>query len=245
MDSVQTKTFLSLLPRIPLVLRVALLHVLRLSKQSRYVDLRTALTIAVIRSFIKTSQPRSISSTQRLFLGDPGVKGRIWVSRYTAPVPPDDAHGGVRDVLGRAIQALGGHDGSRAGFHVPELAPVEAEWTGYRPGVARNSALEVTSDKDTFDRMMQDCASGGPTVLYLHGGAYWLMDPATHRPTCKRLAKMTGGRCYSVRYRLAPKHAFPSALMDALVSYLTLLYPPPEAFHQPVEARSIVFAGDR
>ncbi len=65
------------------------------------------------------------------------------------------------------------------------------------------------------------------TVLYFHGGAYWLLDPATHRPTTKRLAKLTAGRCYSVRYRLAPQNPFPAALLDGLASYLALLYPPP------------------
>ena len=71
---------------------------------------------------------------------------------------------------------------------------------------------------------MKECKSP-VTVLYFHGGAYYLLDPSTHRPTTKKLAKLTGGRCYSVRYRLAPQNPFPAALLDALVSYLTLLYP--------------------
>jgi acetyl esterase/lipase len=70
------------------------------------------------------------------------------------------------------------------------------------------------------------------------------MDPASHRPTTKKLAKLTKGRCLSVRYRLAPQHPFPAALLDALISYFTLLYPPAGSFHTPVQPGQIVFAGD-
>ena len=46
------------------------------------------------------------------------------------------------------------------------------------------------------------------------------------------------------RYRLAPQYHFPAALLDALVCYSFLLYPPPDAFHEPGPPQSIVFAGD-
>lgn len=71
-----------------------------------------------------------------------------------------------------------------------------------------------------------------------------LMDPATHRITTSSLAKHSGGRCLSVRYRLAPQHVFPAALFDALVAYLSLLSPPPNSFHAPVPASKITIAGD-
>ena len=70
------------------------------------------------------------------------------------------------------------------------------------------------------------------------------MDPCTHRGTCAKLARLTAGRCLSVRYRLAPQQAFPSALLDGLVSYLSLLSPPPGSYYKPVQAKHIVFAGD-
>jgi acetyl esterase/lipase len=70
------------------------------------------------------------------------------------------------------------------------------------------------------------------------------MDPSSHRPTCKKLAKITKGRCLSIRYRLAPQAAFPTQLLDALISYLNLLYPSSDAFHDPVKPEHIVFAGD-
>lgn len=70
------------------------------------------------------------------------------------------------------------------------------------------------------------------------------MDPCTHRKVTTKLAKLTGGRCLSIRYRLAPQNPFPAGLLDALVSYFNLLYPPVGALHTPVQPQHIVFAGD-
>ncbi|KAK3941617.1 alpha/beta hydrolase fold-domain-containing protein [Diplogelasinospora grovesii] len=237
------KFFLSLLPKIPLITRVALLHILRVSQQSKYLDLRTELIIALLRSFLTPSRPVSISSTQRLLNRDPGVKGRIWVSTYACPVGPEDATA-VQNAMRAAIDGLK-HPRAPRLDHIrfPDVVPVEAEWTGYRAAASADSRPPLISEREKYVEMMRETTSP-TTVLYFHGGAYYLMDPATHRPTTKKLAKLTGGRCYSVRYRLSPQHAFPSAVMDALVSYLGLLYPPPDAYHEPVQPQHIVFAGD-
>ena len=89
MDKETLRLLTVLLPKVPLILRVCLLHILRLSGPARYLDLRTELTVSVLRSLIAPSRPLSISQTQRLTLRDPGIKGRIWVSKYTAPQPPE------------------------------------------------------------------------------------------------------------------------------------------------------------
>lgn len=86
--------------------------------------------------------------------------------------------------------------------------------------------------------------SSDVTILYLHGGAHYMMDPCSHRIPVSHLAHLTNGRCLSVRYRLAPQNAFPAALLDALVAYLSLLYPPPGSYHTAVPASHIVLGGD-
>ncbi|MCJ1376668.1 hypothetical protein MMC20_007913 [Loxospora ochrophaea] len=70
------------------------------------------------------------------------------------------------------------------------------------------------------------------------------MDPSSHRPSTAKLAQLTSGRVLSVRYRLAPQSTFPAALLDALISYLSLLSPPPNSPHGPISASHIVLAGD-
>lgn len=239
---------LLLVAKLPLMARVALLHVLRLSPPSRYIDLRTELSVAVLRSFMEPAKPMSITATQKLLNRDPGIKGRIWVAKYTGPMPPEPSS---RDALIRAIESMrspvpssSSTSSSLKDLEWTEANPVEAEWTGYRASATSSSTLPDVSEADKYAELMKEVRSP-VTVLYLHGGAYFLMDPATHRPTTKKIAKLTGGRCYSVRYRLAPQAPFPAALLDALHSYLTLLYPPEGAFHQAVQPQHVVLAGDR
>lgn len=243
MDSQNLKMLLLLLPKLPLIVRVAVMHVLRLSEPAQYLDLRSALVISILRSFLEPSpsKPRSVSQIQSLTLKDAGIKGRIWVSTYASPVPSET---GVRDGLMRALKDMRDTSLLEPSIRVPELVQVEAEWTGYRAAAAEGDPLPALSNRDLYHAMMKEC-SAPTTILYLHGGAYYLCDPSTHRPTTKKLAKLTGGRCYSVRYRLAPQDPFPAALLDAFVSYLTLLYPPPGAFHEAVRPEHVVFAGDR
>ena len=56
------------------------------------------------------------------------------------------------------------------------------------------------------------------TVLYLHGGAYCVGAPATHRPITGALARGTGMAVFALDYRLAPEHPYPAALHDALAA---------------------------
>ena len=55
---------------------------------------------------------------------------------------------------------------------------------------------------------------------------------------------MTGARVASIRYRLSPKHTFPSPILDALVAYASLIHPAPGAHHKPVPANRIVLTGN-
>jgi len=231
---------LTLLPKIPLVARVVVLHLLRLSEPAKYVNLRTELVVSVLRSFCQPSRPSSVSQVQQFTLVDRGIKGRIWVSKVASPVPPET---GIRDALLGAMKGLG-DTSFLADTRRTDILPVEAEWTGYRADATPDAELPSISEQDKYAALVKACTSR-TTILYLHGGAFYLLDPSSHRPTTKKLAKLTGGRCLSVKYRLAPQNPFPAALLDSLVAYFYLLYPPPGSFHEPVKPEDIVFAGDR
>lgn len=60
------------------------------------------------------------------------------------------------------------------------------------------------------------------SVLYLHGGAYCVGAPSTHRALTARLARATGMALFAADYRLAPEHPFPAAVEDALAAYRVL-----------------------
>nr|CDP28332.1 Putative acetyl-hydrolase [Podospora anserina S mat+] len=233
----------AMLPHLPLLLRTAVLHLLRLSPQSPYLDLKTALIVSVLRAYINPPNPKTISETKHFLNRFPSIKGKIWVATYSIPTPTPETQTAIQSLFSSAITALS-HDGKTRLPSMPEVRSVEGEWTGYRANATSSSRLpEGLSQGELYSEMMKE-ATGKSTILYFHGGAYWLMDPATHRPTTKTLAKVTGGRCFSVRYRLAPEDPFPAAVMDGLVAYLGLLYPEEGAFHAAVPAEEIVFAGD-
>jgi epsilon-lactone hydrolase len=69
----------------------------------------------------------------------------------------------------------------------------------------------------------------GRVLLYLHGGAYVICSPATHRGLAGGIAKAGDIPTLVIDYRLAPENPFPAALDDALTTYHWLLeqgYPP-------------------
>jgi acetyl esterase/lipase len=60
-------------------------------------------------------------------------------------------------------------------------------------------------------------------ILFLHGGAYYMFSPATHRTVTIPLSKQTESRVFAVDYRLAPETRFPGQLHDAVLAYLRLI----------------------
>jgi acetyl esterase/lipase len=66
-------------------------------------------------------------------------------------------------------------------------------------------------------------ADSDRVLLYLHGGAYQIGSPATHRSMVARLSGAAEARVLSVDYRLAPEHPFPAAVHDAVAAYRWLL----------------------
>jgi acetyl esterase/lipase len=71
-----------------------------------------------------------------------------------------------------------------------------------------------------------------------------LNGPSSCRPTVAKLAELTKARCVVTGYRLAPQNPFPAALLDILVAYISLVYPPAGSFHEPIAASSIVIAAE-
>ncbi|KAL2854853.1 Alpha/Beta hydrolase protein [Aspergillus pseudoustus] len=224
----------ALFARIPLILKTVLLHGIGHSTGSGKQDLRTELTVAIIRSFMSHGVP--IGKQQKGTMRDPGIKGPLWVSKVTIPKPEID----VKEAVIRAIEELKSGDET---YDIPGVGLVEAEWTGYRKGVQKNTPQPDISEADKYEQLKKD-SSEDMVVLYFHGGAYYLMDPCTHRAAVSQISKRTGSPVLSVRYRLAPQNPFPAALVDALVAYLYLVSPPPGSLHAPVPPSKIILSGD-
>ena len=65
--------------------------------------------------------------------------------------------------------------------------------------------------------------ASGRAILFLHGGAFLIGSPVSHRSITGRLAKLTDATVFAPDYRLAPEHPFPAALDDAFACYRALL----------------------
>ena len=77
-------------------------------------------------------------------------------------------------------------------------------------GVLRNGPSTRSADADRV-------------IMFLHGGAYISGSIASHRHVMAELGRQAEARTLALGYRLAPEHAFPAALDDALAGYRFLL----------------------
>jgi salicylate hydroxylase len=69
----------------------------------------------------------------------------------------------------------------------------------------------------------------GIVVLHLHGGGFTMGSARGSAELAGRLARAVGGWALAPGYRLAPEHAFPAALDDALTAYRWLRREHPDA----------------
>lgn len=91
----------------------------------------------------------------------------------------------------------------------------------------REISAEWVVGKQTWRRLQAEWRSGKQkgkerVILYIHGGAYFIMSAATHRPLTISLSKYTECRVFGINYRLAPDTKFPGALHDCVASYFRL-----------------------
>jgi cation diffusion facilitator CzcD-associated flavoprotein CzcO/acetyl esterase/lipase len=87
--------------------------------------------------------------------------------------------------------------------------------------VCRDDAVAGLRAQRWQDSRGRPCREG--SVLFLHGGAYCVGSPRTHRALAAWLARDSGLPVVVPDYRLAPEHPFPAALDDALAAYDALI----------------------
>ena len=158
----------------------------------------------------------------------------MWVIPVTiAPGPTEIQH--LELAMKKGINLLGpGLDGLDI-----LVQSVVAEWqSAQKLPQDTNRSLE-----EQYEELARD-TKDGPVVLYLHGGAYIVGSPDTHRALTLNIAKGCNGRIFCVKYRLSPEYPFPAALIDALTAYMYLIDPPKNAFHQAIHPSKIIIAGD-
>lgn len=84
-------------------------------------------------------------------------------------------------------------------------------------------------------------ADSSRRTLYIHGGAWMMGSPRSHRAITARFAEITGGAVLAIDYRLMPEHPRKAGIEDCRRAYCWMLVHGPNT----LEAASAVFvAGD-
>jgi acetyl esterase/lipase len=78
-------------------------------------------------------------------------------------------------------------------------------------------------------------------MLYIHGGAFMLGSPRSHRNLTVRLSELTGGAVLAIDYRLMPEHPRLAGLLDCRSAYLWMLDNGPDG---AAPARAVFVGGD-
>jgi monoterpene epsilon-lactone hydrolase len=117
----------------------------------------------------------------------------------------------LRHSIGRRFRA--------AGASVSELRKLESVLARSQRLPKGTRVSSVAVDGVAAEWVDGPGARTGAAILYLHGGAFVMGSPATHRELAARISTAGEARVLSVAYRLAPEFPFPSAVEDAKAAY--------------------------
>ncbi|KAF9133987.1 hypothetical protein BGW39_008474 [Mortierella sp. 14UC] len=215
-----------LVPKVPLLVSTTLVHYAYGPAKPSW-SFRFSVTMALLRAFIAHLNEVPVSQSQ--------IMSRMTDDK--APVPEGAIateaivlkhyRQQAAEILERLL-SLQGIDSIKLGW----------DWKN-DPAAAEPLLGEWTEAK-----VKDDIYKEGRTVLYLHGGGYFLGSVRTHRWATWHMARRAGAKVFSLEYRLAPDSPFPAAVQDALSAYLYLLNPPADSGITPVDPKNIVIMGD-
>jgi acetyl esterase/lipase len=137
-------------------------------------------------------------------------RGAATVTRYTLRpvsglIPPERAWGIwlsrklIAGMMGTFGPPLAGTRVEQVDTVLPNGRRVRGEWV-YGPRTPTSQAARSS-------------ISAG-AIYYVHGSGYVVCSPKTHRRLASWLSSLTGLPVFSIDYRLAPRHRFPTAADD-------------------------------
>lgn len=124
----------------------------------------------------------------------------LTLRQISAVLPPERAWGlwASRRIVERIMDSFGpslaGTDVEKVDVRLPDGRRVVGEWV-------RGTGVTTTATTEC--------------VYFLHGSGFALCSPRTHRRLTAWLSRLTGLPVFCLDYRLAPRHRFPAAAVDA------------------------------
>ncbi|GEE03043.1 hypothetical protein nbrc107696_34890 [Gordonia spumicola] len=162
----------------------------------------------------------------------------------TAPAPRVPARAAARTRLNALITRVG--VGSVTGFIGTSTAGVAvsrgliAALMGAAGRMPRGASVVQVRDGGVVGEWVYGAGvdrRSETAVLYLHGSAYMMCSPGTHRSFVARLSAVLGLPCFVPDYRLAPEHRFPAAADDVDAAWQWML-------DRGYEPENLIVAGD-
>ena len=146
-----------------------------------------------------SSTPATVEKTQRLVSRPTKIENDTW----SANVAWTGGDFNGEDFLRRAIVEMG--DEEAAIPRIDDKVELTGEWVGTRK-MPRAEGAGVGSAEDNYAGMVGDLGGESETgaLLSLHGGAYWMGDPHSHRASNIKTAQCAHMRVFALRYRLSP-----------------------------------------
>ncbi|MDE1997897.1 MAG: alpha/beta hydrolase [Burkholderiales bacterium] len=105
------------------------------------------------------------------------------------------------------------------------------------PGVSGVEIRHVKVNGMDMERITPKGVKPRHAILYLHGGAFCVGSPRSHRSITTRLATMAQAEVFVPHYRRVPEHPFPAQIDDSVKAYRYVL-------QQGFAAKRIAAAGD-
>ncbi len=114
-----------------------------------------------------------------------------------------------------------------------------AERAGPLPGDVIETVLPADGDFRGGLLFTPPGCAADSVIVYFHGGGFVAGSPETHRCVTAWLAKLSGRRVLSARYRLVPEHPLPAQRQDAVAACRAAL-----AMSDAADLPKLFLAGD-
>jgi epsilon-lactone hydrolase len=138
--------------------------------------------------------------------------------RFKQPSGPSEGHARVVASLGNVDKVLAGVPRSR---HVQVLREYMDQLFPYEGGDA--TITPVDADGVKAEWVLAPGADASKRTLYIHGGAFTMGSPRSHRRLTTRFSQLTGGAVLAIDYRLMPEHRRMAGIEDCRNAYRWML----------------------
>ncbi|KAJ3217041.1 hypothetical protein HDU67_008599 [Dinochytrium kinnereticum] len=194
-------------------------------------DLATSIIHAILRTFVMRHPPQGRHSLPFLKVCTdftvPGFAANARVSSASVHIRGDALlRAAVRSAVGLppvpshpdpSFNSNGNEGGSRVGGEGPSVPHQQDDHLN--PATLRRIEGEWIVNRSVIPKPKADSR----VILYIHGGAQYLLSPRTHRGLISQISKDCQCPAYAVDYRLCPTDIFPSSLLDVVAAYLALI----------------------